>query len=64
MINLPRENVQSYPRPPALEPVTQRITIRLGGVLAAQTNHALRGAMTTPLPAMPPLPAMWRSTPG
>jgi uncharacterized protein (DUF427 family) len=39
---LPRENVQSYPRPPILEPVPQRIVIRLGGVLVAETTRALR----------------------
>lgn len=32
MTDLPRENIQSYPRPPALEPVPQRVTVRLGGV--------------------------------
>ena len=42
MTGLRRENVQSYPRPPALEPVPQRIIIRLGGVLVADTTHALR----------------------
>ena len=42
MTDLPRENVQSYPRPPALEPVLQRIIIRLGGVLVADTTRALR----------------------
>lgn len=42
MTTPPRENVQSYPRPPALEPVEQRIIIRLGGVIVAETNHALR----------------------
>ena len=42
MTESPRENVQSYPRPPALEPVPHRITIRLGGVLVADTTRALR----------------------
>lgn len=42
MNDLPRENVQSYPRPPALEPVPQRIFIRLGGILVADTTSALR----------------------
>ena len=42
MTELPRENVQSYPRPPALAPVSHRITIRLGGVLVADTTRALR----------------------
>lgn len=42
MTDLPRENVQSYPRPPLLEPVPQRIAIRLGGILVAETTRALR----------------------
>lgn len=42
MSPLPRENVQSYPRPPALEPVSLPITIRLGGALVAQSNAAYR----------------------
>lgn len=41
-MNLPVENVQSYPRPPALEPVPQRIDIWLGGVQIVSTNSALR----------------------
>jgi uncharacterized protein (DUF427 family) len=42
MTDLPRENVQSYPRPPVVEPVPQRIMIRLGGMLVAETTGALR----------------------
>jgi uncharacterized protein (DUF427 family) len=42
MTNLPREDVQSYPRPPALEPIAQRLVIRLGGALVADTTRALR----------------------
>lgn len=42
MSPLPRENVQSYPRPPALEPVALAITIRLGGSLVAQSKAAYR----------------------
>lgn len=42
MTTLARENVQSYPRPPALEPVPQRITIRLGDALVAETTRAVR----------------------
>lgn len=42
MTALPRENVQSYPRPPALEPVPQRIIIRLGGAVVADTLRAAR----------------------
>lgn len=42
MTELPRENVQSYPRPPALEPVPQRITVWLGGAVIADTTRAWR----------------------
>lgn len=42
MTDLPRENVQSYPRPPALQAVPQRIIIRLGGAVVADTNRAMR----------------------
>jgi len=42
MTDLFRENVQSYPRPPALEPVPQRIVIRLGGQVIAETMAAFR----------------------
>jgi uncharacterized protein (DUF427 family) len=42
MTELPRENVQSYPRPPALEPVPQRITIWLGDAVIADTTRAWR----------------------
>lgn len=42
MTDMPRENVQSYPRPPRLEPVQQRIPITLGGAVVADTTQALR----------------------
>ena len=42
MTDLVRENVQSYPRPPALERVPQRLVIQLGGALVADTTRALR----------------------
>jgi uncharacterized protein (DUF427 family) len=42
MTALLRENVQSYPRPPALQPVPQRVVIRLGGMVIADTISALR----------------------
>jgi len=42
MISLPRENVQSYPRPPALEAVPHQIIIRFGGILVAETTNAFR----------------------
>ena len=42
MNSLPVENVQDYPRPPALESVPQVIRIRLGGGLVAESNRAYR----------------------
>lgn len=36
------ENVQSYPRPPALEPVPQRVHVILGGAIVADSTAALR----------------------
>lgn len=42
MTGLPPEDVQLYPRPPAIEPVPQRLLIRLGGELAADTTSAYR----------------------
>lgn len=37
-----RENVQDYPRPPALQPVPQRLIVRLGGAVVAESVRALR----------------------
>ncbi len=42
MSQLPPENVQDYPRPPALEPVPQRLRLILGGATVAETSRALR----------------------
>lgn len=42
MTDLPRENVQLYPRPPALQPVPHPIEVRLGGELVVRTTGALR----------------------
>ena len=42
MSGLPPENVQAYPRPPALEPVPQLIEVRLGGAVVARTGRAFR----------------------
>lgn len=42
MTDLPRENVQSYPRPPRLEPVRHRIRVVLGGAVVAETVRSLR----------------------
>ncbi|MHC9045880.1 DUF427 domain-containing protein [Microbacterium saperdae] len=37
-----QESVWDYPRPPRVEPVPERVTIRLGGALIADTRHAVR----------------------
>ncbi|MEM9710440.1 MAG: DUF427 domain-containing protein [Pseudomonadota bacterium] len=39
---LPRENVQDYPRPPALEEVADHISVHLGGVEIVSSTRALR----------------------
>lgn len=42
MGDLVRENVQDYPRPPVVQAVPQRVVVRLGGEVVADTTHALR----------------------
>ncbi|MEM6304248.1 MAG: DUF427 domain-containing protein [Pseudomonadota bacterium] len=42
MTGLPVENVQDYPRPPALEPVPQRLRVILGGQIVADTTRGYR----------------------
>lgn len=37
-----QESVWDYPRPPRVEPVAERVTIRLGGELIADTRGAVR----------------------
>ena len=37
-----QESCWDYPRPPALEPVTARLQVVLGGVTVAETTHAWR----------------------
>ncbi len=37
-----QESVWDYPRPPRVEPVAARVTIRLGGELIADTRDAVR----------------------
>ncbi|MCK2036608.1 DUF427 domain-containing protein [Microbacterium sp. SSW1-49] len=37
-----QESVWDYPRPPRVEPVAERVTIRLGGELIADTRDAVR----------------------
>ncbi len=41
-MDLPIENVQSYPRPPIVEPVSQRILVVLGSLEIVDTTRALR----------------------
>ncbi|MBF9032278.1 DUF427 domain-containing protein [Rhodobacterales bacterium HKCCE3408] len=42
MTALPVENVQDYPRPPALQPVPQRLLVRLRGETVAETRNGYR----------------------
>lgn len=37
-----QESVWDYPRPPAVEPVHERVVVRLGGVVIADTTDAVR----------------------
>jgi uncharacterized protein (DUF427 family) len=39
---LPVENVEDYPRPPRMEPVSDRLRVIFGGVTIAETTRALR----------------------
>ena len=41
-MSLLRENVQSYPRPPALEPVRERLSVELAGLEIAATTDGFR----------------------
>lgn len=41
-MTLPPENVQTYPRPPALEPVEQTLRVEFGGMAIAESTAALR----------------------
>ncbi|MEO1748059.1 MAG: DUF427 domain-containing protein, partial [Pseudomonadota bacterium] len=42
MSDLIAENVQDYPRPPALEPVPHRLRVVLNGETVAETTRAFR----------------------
>lgn len=42
MTALPVENVQDYPRPPAIEPVAERLKVDFSGVALADTKRAFR----------------------
>lgn len=41
-MELPVENVQAYPRPPALAPVVQPLRVVLGGAVVAETRAGFR----------------------
>ena len=41
-MDLPTENVQSYPRPPRLEPVPHRIRVRFADRMIVDTQNAFR----------------------
>ena len=41
-MSLVRENVQDYPRPPALEPVSDRLSVVLNGIEVAATARGFR----------------------
>ena len=46
-----QESVWDYPRPPRVEPAGQRVVVRLGGVIVADTRAALRVLETSHPPA-------------
>ena len=64
-MEIPRENVQSYPRPPLIEAVPHRLTIHLGGALVADTTRAWRICETHHAPTyyLPPEHVKARLTP-
>ncbi len=49
---LPRESVWDYPRPPRLEAVNRRVTVRLGGVTIVDTDRACRILETAGAPTV------------
>lgn len=66
---LPRENVQDYPRPPALEPVAETLRVVLGGETVAETTRGLRvlethHAPTYYLPMEDAAPGVLQPVPG
>src|SRR3954447_18088433 len=46
-----QESVWDYPRPPRVEPTTERVVVRLGGQVVADTRDALRVLETSHPPA-------------
>ena len=68
-MSLPRENVQDYPRPPAVERVGERLSVILNGVEIAATERGWRvlethHAPTYYLPSEDILPGVLRSSAG
>ncbi|WP_316311923.1 DUF427 domain-containing protein, partial [Clavibacter michiganensis] len=37
-----QESVWDYPRPPAVDPVPERVVVRLGGTVVVDTTEAVR----------------------
>ncbi|MDJ0824827.1 MAG: DUF427 domain-containing protein [Rhodobacter sp.] len=69
MSGLPAENVQDYPRPPALQPAGARLRVVLGGVTIADSRDGLRvlethHAPTYYLPMADILPGALQPAPG
>ncbi len=64
-MSLPRENLQAYPRPPALEPVGVRVWARLGGEVVVNSTDCLRVCETHHAPTyyFPPGDVQARLTP-
>ena len=46
------ESVWDYPRPPRLEPCSRRVRVELGGLVVADSAHALRVLETSHPPAI------------
>lgn len=46
-----QESVWDYPRPPRVEPSTERLEVRLGGLVVARTDQSLRVLETSHPPA-------------
>jgi len=68
-MSLSRENVQDYPRPPALEPVAESLSVVLNGVEIASTTRGFRVLETHHAPSyyFPPddiLPGILRPSAG
>ena len=56
-----RESVWDYPRPPRVEPCRRHLEVVFGGIVVAETTHALRVLETSQPPAyyIPPGDVRW-----